>query len=148
MNTNVSLSQATRCLEWIGTWRGFDLLFCILEWMLELLYWMWTSENLDSWSGGGWGVFIALNHQRTVGACYCRWAHRTVRCATGRCPVRQPRHPTVRVLEQLTVGGLSSSGTRQALFTVWCASSDCYDFLRALFAHCSVVGVCCSRPLR
>jgi hypothetical protein len=24
---------------------------------------------------------------------------------TGHCPVRQPRHPTVRVLELLTVGG-------------------------------------------
>jgi hypothetical protein len=23
--------------------------------------------------------------------------HQTVRCATGHCPVRQPRHPTVRV---------------------------------------------------
>jgi hypothetical protein len=22
---------------------------------------------LDGWSGGGWGVFIALNHQTTVG---------------------------------------------------------------------------------
>jgi hypothetical protein len=33
-------------------------------------------------------------------------AHRTVRCATGHCPVRQPRHPTVRVrpLELLTSG--------------------------------------------
>jgi hypothetical protein len=33
-------------------------------------------------------------------------AHRTVRCATGHCPVRQPRHPTVRVrpLELLTCG--------------------------------------------
>jgi hypothetical protein len=29
-------------------------------------------------------------------------------------PVRQPRHPTVRVLEQLTVGGLSSSGIGQS----------------------------------
>jgi hypothetical protein len=29
-------------------------------------------------------------------------------------PVRQPRHRTVRVLEQLTVGGLSSSGTGQS----------------------------------
>jgi hypothetical protein len=28
-----------------------------------------------------------------------------VRCATGRCPVRQPRHPIVRVLELVTVGG-------------------------------------------
>jgi hypothetical protein len=35
-----------------------------------------------------------------------RMAHRTVRCATGHCPVRQPRHPTVRVrpLELLTCG--------------------------------------------
>jgi hypothetical protein len=24
---------------------------------------------------------------------------------TGHCPVRQPRHPTVRILELLTVGG-------------------------------------------
>jgi hypothetical protein len=31
--------------------------------------------------------------------------HRTVRCATGHCPVRQPCHPTVRVLELLTIGG-------------------------------------------
>jgi hypothetical protein len=60
------------------------------------------------------GVFIALNHHIVVGAGCCRWAHRTVRCATGRCQVRQPRRPTVRVLEQLTVGGLSSSGTRQS----------------------------------
>jgi hypothetical protein len=31
-------------------------------------------------------------------------AHRTVQCATGHCPVRQPCHPTVRVrpLELLT----------------------------------------------
>jgi hypothetical protein len=29
-------------------------------------------------------------------------------------PVRQPRHPTVRVRAQLTVGALSSSGTRQS----------------------------------
>jgi hypothetical protein len=60
------------------------------------------------------GVFIALNHHIAIGAGYCRWAHRTVLCATGRCPVRQPCHPTVSVLEQLTVGSLSSSGTGQS----------------------------------
>jgi hypothetical protein len=32
-----------------------------------------------------------------VGEGFCRMAHRTVRCATRHCPVRQPRHPTVRV---------------------------------------------------
>jgi hypothetical protein len=55
----------------------------------------------------GWwlGVFIALNHQTTVGAGCCRWAHRIVWCATGHCSVSQPCHPTVRVLELLTVGG-------------------------------------------
>jgi hypothetical protein len=37
-------------------------------------------------------------------------AYRTVRCATGHCPVRQPRHPTVRVrpLELLSSGPLDS----------------------------------------
>jgi hypothetical protein len=96
----------------------------------------------------GWRVFIALNHQTTVGDGCCRWAHRTVRCATGHCPVRQPRHPTVRVRELLTLEALSSSGTGQALFTIWCASDDCSDFC----AHCprtvALQGVCCSRPLR
>jgi hypothetical protein len=43
-----------------------------------------------------------------VGGLYCRQAHRTVRCATGHYPVRQPRHPTDRVwpLELLTCGPL------------------------------------------
>jgi hypothetical protein len=44
-------------------------------------------KNLDAWSGGGWGVFIALN---------------------------QPRHPTVRVLTVSTVGALSSCCTGQS----------------------------------
>jgi hypothetical protein len=48
----------------------------------------------------------------TVGAGYCRWTHRTVRCTTGHCPVRQPHHPTVRVLTVSTIGALSSCGTR------------------------------------
>jgi hypothetical protein len=60
---------------------------------------MRNSENLDTWSRGGWGVFIALNHQQAIEeGCYTdgRIEH---------CPMRQPRHPTVRVLELLTVGG-------------------------------------------
>jgi hypothetical protein len=52
------------------------------------------------------GVFIAPTTKMAVGEFCCRWVHRTVRCATGHCPVRQPRHPTVRVrpLELLTCG--------------------------------------------
>jgi hypothetical protein len=45
------------------------------------------------------GVFIALNHQQVVRDGCCRWAHRTLSGAL-------PRHPTVSVWEQLTVGGL------------------------------------------
>jgi hypothetical protein len=37
---------------------------------------------LNAWSGGGWGVFIALNHHIAVGDGCCRWAHRKVRCAS------------------------------------------------------------------
>jgi hypothetical protein len=46
---------------------------------------------------------------------------------TGHCPVRQPRHPTVRVLMVSAVGVLSSCGTGQSG-----AAPDC---------HCSLSGV-------
>jgi hypothetical protein len=35
-------------------------------------------KNLDAWSGGGWGVLIALNHHIVAWEAVCRWAHRTV----------------------------------------------------------------------
>jgi hypothetical protein len=41
---------------------------------------MWGLKNLDAWSGGGWGVFIAPTTKPTVGEVVCRWAHQTVRC--------------------------------------------------------------------
>jgi hypothetical protein len=46
---------------------------------------------------------------------------------TGQCPVRQPRHPIVRVLTVSTVGALSSCGTRHSLFTVRCAFCGCSE---------------------
>jgi hypothetical protein len=91
------------------------------------------------------GVFIAPTTKPVVGEAVCRWAHRTVRCATEQCPVRQPRHPTVRVLTISTVGALTSRGHRtvrcrtgHALFTIRCAFWRCSDS-----AHCSR----CRRPL-
>jgi hypothetical protein len=39
-------------------------------------------ENLDSLTGGGWGVFIDPTTKMTVGEGFCRMAHRTVRCAS------------------------------------------------------------------
>jgi hypothetical protein len=52
------------------------------------------------------GYFIASTTKMAVREGCCCMAHRAVRCATGHCPVRQPRHPTVRVqpLELLTSG--------------------------------------------
>jgi hypothetical protein len=55
------------------------------------------SKNLDALKCGGWGVFIAPTTKMVVAEDVYRWAHRTDRCATGHCPVHQPRHPIVRV---------------------------------------------------
>jgi hypothetical protein len=68
---------------------------------------MKCDECLDGWSGGGCGVFIALNHQTIVGV-------GLLSMGAPDSPVRQPRHPTVRLREQSTVGALSSSGTGQS----------------------------------
>jgi hypothetical protein len=67
---------------------------------------MGSSECLDGWSGDGCGVFIAPNHQ------FNRWG-RLLSMGAPDSPVRQPRHPTVRVLTVSTVGALSSCGTEQ-----------------------------------
>jgi hypothetical protein len=53
------------------------------------------AENLDAMNGGWLGVFIAPTTKVTIGEGFCRMAHRTVRCATEHCLVRQPRHPAV-----------------------------------------------------
>jgi hypothetical protein len=107
-------------------------------------------KNLDAWSGGGWGgVFIAPTTKPEVGEAVCRWAHRTVRCVTGHCSVRQPCHPTVRVLTVSTIGALTSWGTGQSGAAPGrsCSLSGVpYGValtLRELSAHCSR----CRRPL-
>jgi hypothetical protein len=64
-------------------------------------------ECLDGWSGGGCGVFIALNHQNN------RWGW-LLSMGAPDSPVRQPRHPTVRVMAVSTVIALSSCGTGQS----------------------------------
>jgi hypothetical protein len=64
-------------------------------------------ECLDGWSGGGLGVFIALNHQNN------RWGWLLSMGAPDSL-VLEPCHPTVRVLTQSTVGALTSGGTGQS----------------------------------
>jgi hypothetical protein len=66
----------------------------------------WKVENLDDLNVGWLGVFITPTTKLAFGGGCCRMAHRTVRCATGQCPVRQPRHLVVgfRPLELCLVG--------------------------------------------
>jgi hypothetical protein len=94
------------------------------------------AENLDTLKCGGWGVFIPPTTKMTVGEGFCRMAHRTVRCATGHFPVRQPRHQAVgfRPLELLTTGPPDRSCSLSG------APSDaCSDSAHAVgTVHCSV----------
>jgi hypothetical protein len=86
--------------------------------MLGWLEWSWL------------GVFIALNHQTTVGV-----------------GLLSPRHPTVRVRAQSTVGALSSSGTEQSSATLdrYCSLSGA-PLATALTSVCTVLH--CSRSQR
>jgi hypothetical protein len=97
---------------------------------------MESDECLEGWSGGGWGVFIALNHQNN------RWG--------GCCPVRQPRHPTVRVLTQSTVGAMTSGGTGQsgaAPDRHYSLSSAPLTSALTSAVNCNAVRAMCSQPL-
>ena len=64
--------------------------------MLGWLEWRWL-----------WGIYSPQPPKQPLGVA-------TVDGRTGHCLVRQPRHPTVRVLTQSTVGALTFSGTEQS----------------------------------
>jgi hypothetical protein len=51
----------------------------------------WKVENWDVLNEGWLGVFIAPTTKLAV------WQRLSVAWCTGQCPVRQPRHPAVRV---------------------------------------------------
>jgi hypothetical protein len=101
---------------------------------------MTTSENLDAWSCGGWGVFIALNHQRSrwgtllaMGALDSPVRHRT---GTIHCPVRHHITQLLGFWSSRSLASLSSCGTGQSDATpdtVRCASDSAALTLRALF---------------
>jgi hypothetical protein len=123
---------------------GEDLISCLcLGMKSRAIVLNAMAENLDALKCGGWGVFIAPTTKMVVGEAVCRWAYRTVRCATRHCPVCQPRHPTVRVLTVSTVGALTDWGTGQsgAAPDSHCSLSDVPSgaalTLRPLTAHCS-----------
>jgi hypothetical protein len=133
-----------------GTLRDFDSLYLCLVLNALALVLNVLAENLDVLKCGGWGVFIAPTTNMAVGEGFCRRAHRTVRCATGHCPVRQPRHPTVRVrpLELWQVGPPDS------LVVYWTVTVHCPVrhlasalTLRAQSALFTVRYCFCRRPL-
>jgi hypothetical protein len=99
---------------------------------------------------GDWGVFIAPTTKGAVGGGCCRMAHRTVWCTTRHCPVRQPRHPTVRVrsLELLSSGPPDSPVVHRTItfHCPVCLLAPVLTSARA-GAHCSVFIVTGRRPL-
>jgi hypothetical protein len=64
--------------------------------MLGWLEWRWL-----------WGIYSPQPPIQSLGVA-------AVDGRTRQCPVRQPRHPTVRVLTVSTVGALSSCGTGES----------------------------------
>jgi hypothetical protein len=98
---------------------------------------------LDTLNGGWLGVFIAPTTKIVVGEGFCRVAHRTVRCATGHCLVRQPRHQAFgfRPLELLTGGPPDSH------YLLSGAPSGAALTSARAGAHYSLLLFCCRRPL-
>jgi hypothetical protein len=101
--------------------------------------------RFDGWKLGcievSWlGVFIAPTTKRTVGGGCCRMPHRTVRCATGHCPVCQPRHPIVGFwpLEFWHWATRQSGGAPDSYYSLSGAPSGASLTSVRAGAHCSV----------
>jgi hypothetical protein len=141
---NKSLSLITKALCGIG--RGFDHFGVSCIECLALVS-SWNVENLDANECGVVGVFIAPTITKwTLEGC-SRMAHRTVRCATGHCPVRQPRQQTVgvRPLELCLVG---PSGCPVVHRTGPVGCPVCHPRVLCSSARAGAHLMCCSRPLR
>jgi hypothetical protein len=103
------------------------------------------AENLDALKCGGWGLFIAPTTKLTVGGGCCRMAHRTVRCATGHCPVCQPRHHVVGASDNWATG--QSGGAPDSHYSLSGAPSGAALTSARAGAHCSLLMFRCRRPL-
>jgi hypothetical protein len=128
--TQMSLSIVTNLFGVIPD-LGEDLIYLIVSWNEVYSSCMrfdgWKIGYIEVW----WlGVFIAPTTKLTVGEGFCRMAHRTVRCATGHCPVRQPRHQAVGFwpLELLTTGPSDSPVCLLALLWLLRAQARTFHF--------------------
>ena len=72
-------------------------------------------------------------------------AHRTVRCATGHCPVRQPRHQAVGASDMWATG--QSGGAPNSYYSLSGAPSGAALTSTRAGAHCSLLLFRCRRPL-
>jgi hypothetical protein len=95
--TQNTLFQVTKELSWFGGLERIWSIECVLEWMLLLLYWMRTSENLDAIEGGGWGIYSLQplpSHWLSllsIGTSDSPVVHRTGHCSlSGACHVSGP----------------------------------------------------------
>jgi hypothetical protein len=82
-------------------------------------------------------VFIATNQIVVVGEGCWRWAHRTVRCATGQCPVRHHVTLSLGLGAGRPLEVLSSCGTGQ----FGAPLTFCSDFCCVTVLNCSPVRV-------
>jgi hypothetical protein len=96
MNTNVALSSLYLIWSDSGLGRGFDL-FGVSRIECYSSCNVLKVRNLDAIECEVVGVFIAPTTKIWPLEGCCRMAHRTVRCAIGHCPVRQPRLQVVGV---------------------------------------------------
>jgi hypothetical protein len=117
-----------------GGWEGLDM----------STIWLGMLLGLPHLEVAGWVVSIATNQIVAVGEGCWRWAHRTVRCATGPCPVC--RHVTL--LLELGAGWPLEAFVLMRHRTVRCHTGQsgapltfCSDFCRVTVLHCSSVRV-------
>jgi hypothetical protein len=72
-------------------------------------------------------------------------AHRTVRCATGHCLVRQPRHQVIGASDNWATK--QSGGAPDSHYSLSGAPSAPALTFACAVAHCSVLLFLCRRPL-
>jgi hypothetical protein len=145
LNSHEKLSFA--CSLFCGTCvgcSGLNLVYRMDQW-IEVVRRAWICQLYDlecclsshtlKWPVGV--IFIATNQIVAVGEGCWRWAHRTVRCAAGQCPVRRHVILSLGLGASRPLKALSSCGTGQSGAPL----TFCFDFCRVTVLHCSSVRV-------
>jgi hypothetical protein len=131
--TQISLSLVT--IDWndLWTWERIWSLVCVLEWSLELFYWMQWLKTWMPWSVVVGGIYSPNHQSGRWGTLLSTGAPDTVRCASH---VTQPLG-FYRWSSDLWGHRTVWWCTRQVLFTVRCAFWRLL-WLCACNSHCSL----------